>query len=135
MTVTQADVQAFANQIQALFVPWQGGQVAPTVGGRPDESGNTVFIFEITLAGVPYPVATSVGESDVVLIGPATFTSRNPTTVGWVPKPSEDLPESFEVHVPDPAGTDGDFVNLTITTDVPQVIQGAVSTLRAIRSV
>ncbi len=134
MTVTQADVQAFADEIQHLFVPWQDPQVAPTVGGRPDGSGNTIFIFQISLDDVPYPVGTAVGGSDVVLTGPATFISRNPTTAGWVPKPSEDEPEWFEATVGDPAGTDGDFVNLTITTDVPQVIQGEVSTARAIRS-
>ena len=134
MPVTQADVQAFADRIQALFAPWQDPQVSPTVGGRPDGSGNTIFTFDISLDGVPYPVGTAVGGSDVVLTGPATFVSSNPSTAGWVAKPSDEEPKSFEATVPDPAGTDGDFVNLTITEDVPQVIQGEVSTARAIRS-
>jgi hypothetical protein len=135
MTVSEADVQTFADQIQHLFVPWQDAQVGPQVaGGRPDEYGNTIYQFDISLDGVPYPVSAAVGASNVVLTGPGTFVSSNPSAAGWVAKPSDEEPISFEATVPDPAGTDGDFVDLTITQDVPQVIHGAVSTTRAIRS-
>ena len=128
MAVTEDDVQTFADAIQHLFVPWQDAQVSPQITQSHDGGGHVVYDFSIDLQGVPYGVSTAMGGRNLVLNGPPTMISANPQPFGWVPKPSEEQPETFQATVSLPAGAVPDLVNVGVSKDVPQIVEGAVST-------
>jgi hypothetical protein len=117
MAISEADLDAFMEQIVQLFKPWQTiSSAAKTLEGDPDRS--QYWLLQISAADVPQTLRPGVTRNDLVIVGPPTMVSTDPKP-GWTAKPSDLEPKWFEASVPLPARSEPTMVNTTVDGQPP----------------